>query len=75
MSELMMVENVGHHFVMEDEQQYLTMTIAGQLSGFPIMHVEDIVEPDRIMMVPLASKQISGVINLRGRVVTVIDLK
>lgn len=75
MSELMTTENDGHHVVMEGEQQYVTMTIAGQLFGVPIMQVEDIVEPDRITMVPLASKQIAGVMNLRGRVVTVIDLK
>ena len=71
----MTVDNDGHHAVMQGEQQYVTMTIAGHLSGFPIMKVEDIVEPDRITMVPLASKQIAGVINLRARVVTVIDLK
>ncbi len=39
------------------------------------MQVEDIVEPDRITRVPLASKQIADVMNLRGRVVTVIELK
>ncbi len=43
MSELMAVENDGHHVVMEGEQQYVTMTIAGQLFGVPIMQVEDIV--------------------------------
>ena len=42
----------GHHVVMEGEQQYVTMTIAAQLFGVPIMQVEDIVEPDRITMVP-----------------------
>jgi hypothetical protein len=29
MSELMSIENDGHHEVMEGEQQYVTMTIAG----------------------------------------------
>jgi len=58
---------------MEGEQQYVTMTIAAQLFGVLIMYVEDIVEPDRITMVPLASKKIAGVMNLRGRVLTVID--
>ena len=42
---------------MEGEQQYVTMTIAAQLFGVPIMQVEDIVEPDRITMVPLASRR------------------
>ena len=60
---------------MEGEQQYVTMTIAVQLFGVPIMQVEDIVEPDRITMVPLTSKKIAGIINLRGRVVTVINLQ
>ena len=32
---------------MEGEHQYVTMTIAAQLFGVPIMQVEDIVEPDR----------------------------
>lgn len=30
---------VGHHVVMEGEQQYVTMTIAAQLFGVPIMQV------------------------------------
>jgi purine-binding chemotaxis protein CheW len=74
MSELMTMED-DHHVVLENEQQYVTMTIDGQLFGMPIMQVEDIVEPDQITMVPLAPCQIAGVMNLRGRVVTVIDLK
>ena len=53
MSELMSIENDGHHVVMEGEQKYVTMTIAGQLFGVPIMQEEDIVEPDRITRVPL----------------------
>ena len=65
----------GHDVVMEGEQQYVTMTIAVQLFGVPIMQVEDIVEPDRITMVPLTSKKIAGIMNLRGRVVTVINLQ
>ena len=60
---------------MEGEQQYATMTIAAQLFGVPIMQVEDIVEPDRITMVRLASKKMAGVMILRGRVLTVIDLQ
>lgn len=75
MSGLMTVDEGGHHVVMEGEQQFVTMTISGQLFGVPIMQVEDIVEPDRITKVPLAPRQIAGVMNLRGRVVTVIDLK
>ena len=37
MSELMSIENDGHHVVMEGEQQYVTMTTAGQLFGVPII--------------------------------------
>ncbi len=70
----MTVENDDHHD-MEGEQQYGTMTFAGWFFGMPSMHVEDIVETDRVTKVPLASKQTAGVMNLRGRVVTVIDLQ
>ena len=61
--------------VKNGRKSYVTMTIAGQLFGMSIMQVEDIVEPNDITAVPLASKHVAGVMNLRGRVVTVIDLK
>jgi len=51
------------------------MMVDNQLFGIPILMVQDIVEPDQITPVPLAPSAIAGVLNLRGRIVTVIDLR
>jgi len=53
---------------------YVTFTTAGQLFGLPIEHVQDVFTLANITRVPLAGREITGVLNLRGRIVTVIDL-
>ena len=53
---------------------YVIFTTAGQLFGLPIEHVQDVFALANITRVPLASPEIAGVLNLRGRIVTVIDL-
>jgi purine-binding chemotaxis protein CheW len=59
----------------ENEEQLVTMIVDKQLFGIPILQVQDIVEASRITPVPLAPSAIAGVLNLRGRIVTVIDLR
>lgn len=53
---------------------YVTFTTAGQLFGLPIKYVQDVFALANITRVPLAGPEIAGVLNLRGRIVTVIDL-
>ncbi len=53
---------------------YVTFTVADQLFGIPVMQVRDILVPGRIAPVPLAPPEVRGAINLRGRIVTVIDM-
>jgi purine-binding chemotaxis protein CheW len=53
---------------------YVTFTTAGQLFGLPIEQVQDVFTLADITRVPLAGHEIAGVLNLRGRIVTVIDL-
>ena len=53
---------------------YVTFTTAGQLFGLPIKYVQDVFALGNITRVPLAGPEIAGVLNLRGRIVTVIDL-
>jgi len=57
------------------EIEYVTAWIAGQLFGIPITRVHDVFEAERITHVPLAPSEISGVLNLRGRVVTALDMR
>ena len=54
--------------------EYVTVMISGQLFGLPISKVQDVFMPERMARVPLASAEIAGVLNLRGRIVTAIDM-
>ena len=55
--------------------EYVTAVIGGQLFGLPISRVQDVFMPERVTRVPLAEREIAGVLNLRGRIVTVIDMR
>ena len=55
--------------------EYVTVMLDGQLFGLPIGRVQDVFMPDRLTRVPLAPPEISGVLNLRGRIVTAVDLR
>ena len=55
--------------------EYVTAMIGGQLFGLPISRVQDVFMPERVTRVPLASGEIAGVLNLRGRIVTVLDMR
>jgi purine-binding chemotaxis protein CheW len=54
--------------------EYVTVMIGHQLFGLPINEVQDVFMPERMARVPLASAEIAGVLNLRGRIVTAIDM-
>jgi purine-binding chemotaxis protein CheW len=56
-------------------KEYVTATIGGQLFGLPIQQVQDVFMPERLTRVPLAPPEIAGVLNLRGRIVTLIDMR
>lgn len=57
------------------EQVYVTIYVNNQLFGIPVERVKDILIPDKIAKIPLAPSEIAGAINLRGRIVTVIDVR
>src|SRR5260221_8369337 len=55
--------------------EYVTVTLDDQLFGLPISRVQDVFVPDRLTHVPLSPPEIAGVLNLRGRIVTAIDMR
>jgi purine-binding chemotaxis protein CheW len=59
----------------ESVVDYVTAIIGGQLFGLPIACVQDVFVPDRLTRVPLAPSEIAGMLNLRGRIVTAIDMR
>lgn len=56
-------------------EDFVTLTIAGQLFGIPVLQVRDVLGPQRITRVPLAPPEVAGSLNLRGRIVTAIDVR
>lgn len=54
---------------------FVTFKVGTQLFGIPVLSVQDILTPDKIAPVPLAPPEVRGNINLRGRIVTVIDVR
>ena len=63
------------HTNQSDTEAFVTFTVAGQLFGVPVIRVQDILTPDAIAPVPGGPRQVRGLINLRGRIVTVIDMR
>ena len=58
-----------------DAKEFATMSIAGQLFGIPVLQVQDVLSPQRIARIPMAPSCVAGVLNLRGRIVTAIDVR
>ncbi len=58
-----------------DIRQFVTFTIGGQLCGIPVLQVRDVLAPQEITPIPLAPPEIAGSLNLRGRIVTSVDLR
>lgn len=66
--------NIDHN-ADQSSEEYITVMIADQLFGLRILEVQDVFMPSAITAVPLASPDIAGVLNLRGRIVTAIDMR
>ena len=56
-------------------EDFVTVNIADQLFGVPVLRVQDILGPQRITKIPLAPAEVAGALNLRGRIVTAIDVR
>jgi len=56
-------------------KEFLTIEIQGQLFGIPILQVQDVLGELKVTRIPLAPPQVSGSLNLRGRIVTAIDVR
>lgn len=56
-------------------QDFVSFKIGGQLFGIPVVKVQDVLSSQRTTPVPLAPPEIAGSLNLRGRVVTMIDMR
>ena len=60
---------------MSETRQFCTLHLAGHLFGVPVMRVQEVISYQAMTRVPLAHDVIEGLINLRGQIVTAIDLR
>lgn len=60
---------------MIDAQQYCTFFLDGLFFGIEVQKVQEVIRYQEMTRVPLASPVIRGLINLRGQIVTAIDLR
>lgn len=61
--------------ISKDSNEYVTAYLAGQLVGIPVLDVHDVLKAQKLTPVPLAPDSIAGVMNLRGKIVTAVDLR
>ena len=58
-----------------EQMEYVTFRLADQWLGIPVMVVQEVLIAMRIARVPMAPEAIAGFLNLRGQIVTAIDLR
>jgi purine-binding chemotaxis protein CheW len=66
---------MSHSLNASQAQQFVTLVLAGQLFGIPVLDVHDVLKDQKINYIPLAPVQVAGSLNLRGRIVTAIDMR
>ena len=60
--------------VSSSAERYLTFALAGEVYALPILDITEIMEYRALTVVPMMPPFLRGVINLRGRVVPVVDM-
>ncbi len=56
-------------------QQFTTFWLAGNLYGVEVEHVQEVLRSQELTRVPQAPEAVAGLLNLRGQVVTAIELR
>ncbi len=69
------LEHDSYDNALADAHMFVTMRVQGQLFGVPVRFVRDVLRRQQITHIPLAPVEVAGSLNLRGRIVTVMDLR
>ncbi len=56
-------------------QQFCTFSLGEHFLGVPVESVQEVLRTAEITRVPLAARSVRGLINLRGQILTTIDLR
>jgi purine-binding chemotaxis protein CheW len=68
-------EENDSELVAEETEQFLTFIVDGEHFGIELLSVHEILKPVYITRIPNVENYILGVINLRGEIIPIIDLK
>jgi len=74
-------EDVSSHIENIDDlnsglsKEFLTIYINDQVFGIPVLQIQDVLGEQKVTKIPLAHEEISGALNLRGRIVTAINVR
>jgi len=60
---------------MASTQQFCTFLLDDHVFGTPVPKVQEVIQHQEMTRVPLAPEVVSGLINLRGQIVSAIDLR
>lgn len=60
---------------MTDSKQFATFFLNGLFFGVEVLRVQEVIRYQTMTRVPIAPAMIEGLINLRGQIVTAIDLR
>jgi purine-binding chemotaxis protein CheW len=60
---------------MADGRQFCTFSVADHYFGLDVLRVQEVIRYQEMTRVPLAPPVVRGLINLRGQIVTAIDLR
>ena len=75
MNQIVPSKRQGTDLITPETEDFVTMLIEGHLFGIPVLTVQDVLGPQKITRIPLAPREIAGSLNLRGRIVTAIDVR
>lgn len=68
-------KRLGLHDDVEPAADYLIIHLEDQIFGVPVLQVQDVLRDIQFTKVPLAPPEVSGALNLRGRIVTAINVR
>jgi len=68
-------EKYGDRALLERDGKYLTFALANEQYGLEILKVREIIGYINVTAVPQTPNYVKGVINLRGQVIPVVDLR
>ncbi|MDX2194102.1 MAG: chemotaxis protein CheW [Gemmatimonadales bacterium] len=60
---------------MSERTQFCTFTVGGLFFGLEVRAVQEVIRAQQLTRVPLSPPVIQGLINLRGQIVTAVDLR